>query len=95
MKIWGNIPKITEIYGKQKNLNKVNKTEGVSRKKDVLSISNEAKDFQTVMKALKDVPDIRQDKVNEIAKKYRSGKYNIDSKDVADKIVKSIIDKKV
>lgn len=93
MKIWGEIPKILGVYDKQKSIGKVDKTSGVASKKDVVSISNQAKDFQTVMKALKDVPDIRQDKVNELAEKYDSGTYNVTSNEVADKVLKSIIEK--
>jgi len=95
MKIWGNIPKIMGVYGKQKNVNKSGRTQGVSQKKDVLSISNQAKDFQTVMKALKDVPDVRQDKVNDLAERYQSGNYDVSGRDIADKIAKSILNKKV
>lgn len=94
MKIWGNIPKVSGIYEKQKNVNKMDKASGISGKKDVLSISNQAKDFQTVMKALRDVPDIRKGKVDELAQKYQSGNYSVDGRDVADKIVKSLFDKK-
>jgi len=95
MKIWGDIPKITEIYNKQKRVSSVDKAAQVAGKKDVLSISSQAKDFQTVMKALKDVPDIRQDKMDQLEEKYPSGNYSADSRDVADKLIKSFIDKKI
>ena len=95
MKIWGNTPKIPGVYDKQKNMARVNKTAGAAGKKDVLSISSKAKDFQTVMKALKDVPDMRKDRVDELSQKYRSGNYQVDGGDVADRIIKSFIDKKV
>lgn len=94
MKIWGEIPKISGIYDKQKNLNKVDKTSGIASKQDIVSISNQAKDFQTVMKAVKEVPDIRADKVGELTKEYEAGEYDKNGKDVADKILKSILDTK-
>jgi negative regulator of flagellin synthesis FlgM len=92
MKIWGEIPKILGVYDKQKSIGKVDKTSGVSAKKDVVSISNQAKDYQTAMKAIKDVPDIRQDKVKELSEKFDSGTYSVSGNDVADKVLKSIID---
>jgi negative regulator of flagellin synthesis FlgM len=95
MRIWGNIPKVTDIYNKQKGIGKVEKPAGASGKKDVLSISEEAKDFQTVMKALKSVPDIRKDKIKEISEKYQSGSFRVESKDIADKVIRSLIDKKI
>jgi negative regulator of flagellin synthesis FlgM len=94
MRIPGDIPKITGIYDKQKNIGRVDRTSSVASKKDVVSISSQAKDFQTVFKALKDIPDIRQGKVNELAEKYQSGNYNIDGNDVADKVLKTVFDKK-
>lgn len=95
MKIWGEIPRILGVYNKSKNAAKVEKTEKVAAKKDVISISNQAKDYQVAMKALKDVPDVRQDKIREIEEKYSGGTYNVNGRDIADKIVKSHLDKKV
>jgi len=66
----------------------------VTGKKDVVSISNQAKDFQTAMKALKEIPDIRKDKVEELARKIESGTYKVSEEDIADKILKSILDRK-
>jgi len=95
MKILGNITRITGVYDAQKNLSRIEKSSGVSSKKDVVSISSEAKDFQTVLKTLKEVPDIRVDKINEVSEKFESGSYNVSGRDVADKIVKSLIDKRI
>lgn len=95
MRIPGDIPKISGLYDKQKNLNKIDKNSAVASKKDAVSISAQAKDFQTVLKALKDVPDIRQGKVNELSARYESGNYNIDGNDIAEKVINSVFDKKV
>ncbi len=94
MRINGEISKIAGVYGAQKNAGRVGKTGSVASKKDVLSISNEAKDFQTVYKALRDVPDIRQSKVAELAGKFEAGGYDVTGQDVADKVIKTVFDKK-
>ncbi len=94
MRIPGDLSKITGVYGTQKNVGRVGKTGTVSAKKDVLSISSEAKDFQTVNRALKDVPDIRQGKVDEILGSMNSGSYNVSGRDVADKVINSVFDRK-
>ena len=93
MKIWGEVPKISGVYDKHKSINKVDKASGVTSKKDVVSISNQAKDFQTVMKTLKDVPDIRKVKVSELADKYEAGNYDVSGSDIADKVLKSMFAK--
>lgn len=94
MRIPGDISKITGVYGTQKNTGRIGKTGSVASKKDVLSISNEAKDFQTVNKALKDVPDIRQSKVAELLGRFEAGSYNVTGRDVADKVINTVFDKK-
>ncbi|MDP4094778.1 MAG: flagellar biosynthesis anti-sigma factor FlgM [Bacillota bacterium] len=95
MKIWGDIPRISGIYDKQKSTGRIEKTSGVAPKKDVVSISNNAKDFQTALKAVKDVPDMRTDKVNELSEKYEAGNYDVSGKDIADKIVTSVFNRQV
>jgi negative regulator of flagellin synthesis FlgM len=94
VKIWGEIPKILGIYDKQKNVSRVDKTVKTAARKDVISISNQAKDSQTAMRALKEIPDIRQEKVNELFEMYQSGKYDVSGKEIAGRVVKSILDKK-
>ena len=94
MRIPGDIQKINGVYGTQKNAGRIGKIGSVASKKDVLSISNEAKDFQIVNKALKDVPDIRQSKVAELLGKFETDSYNVTGRDVADKVVNAIFDKK-
>jgi negative regulator of flagellin synthesis FlgM len=93
MRINGDVSKVSGIYSKNKNVGKVDKAESPSAKKDILSISNQAKDFQTALRALKDIPDIRQDKVKSIQKKFDSGEYNVSGNDLADKLIDSIINK--
>ena len=95
MKIWDGIPRILGIYDKQKNINRVESASPTSAKKDVVSISGQAKDYQIIMKALENIPDVRHEKIEQIAKKYNSGGYGVDGRDVADKMLNSFFDKKV
>jgi len=94
VKIPGDIPRIPGVYNKQGSTGKISRVSAASSKKDVVSISNQAKDYQTVMKALRDIPDIRQNKINDLLERYQSGNYDVSGKDIADKIVRSIMDKK-
>ena len=95
MKIWGEIPRIPGIYDKQKNIARLEKAGAAASKKDMLSISDQAKDYQTAVKALKDVPDVRQEKVRGITARIEAGQYDVSGRDVADKLVKPLLDKKV
>ena len=46
------------------------------------------KDFQTVLKAISNSPDVREEKVNDIIKKMEQGSYNISSEDIANKLLR-------
>lgn len=82
--------KILQIYN---NSTKVNRPEKNKQKTDVdkVEISEEARDFQTILNAIKTTPDIREDKINEIKKKIDEGTYNVSAKDVVDKLIKGYI----
>ncbi len=94
MKIWGDSFSISKIYDKQKNLGRVENTKAIASKKDVVSISTNAKDFTTVSKALREVPEIRQEKVNELSTLYNSGSYDVTGQQIVEKLGKALIDKK-
>ncbi len=93
MKI-NNIEKILGVYKKQgiqnKKVGKVSEATGVS-KGDKIELSHEARDFQIALQALKQVPDIREGKVEELKRRIVSGAYNVSAEEVADKIMEGLI----
>ncbi len=94
MKITGDVYNVSKVYDSKKPIGKIEKTSSVAPKKDVVSISSNAMDYQTVTKALKEVPDVRQNKVDEFAEAYRSGSYDVSGREIVEKLGKSIIDQK-
>ncbi|MEJ8552650.1 flagellar biosynthesis anti-sigma factor FlgM [Tepidibacter sp. Z1-5] len=85
MKINGvnNIQKVMNAY-------KTNKTQNVNKlslKEDKIEISQKGKEYKFAMDSLKNVEDIRQDKVNDIKIRIENGTYTIDK----DKLAKSMI----
>ena len=102
MKILNNIPKILDTYNKNKNKIsnkqkvldlKDTKSKEISNdnaiQKDAVSISSDAKYLNIALKALKNIPDVREDKVKELTEKIESGTYHIDSRKIAEKILNS------
>ena len=100
MKILKNIPKILDTYNKNKISNKQKvldlkdtKSKEISNdnaiQKDAVSISSDAKYLNIALKALKNIPDVREDKVKELTEKIESGTYHIDSRKIAEKILNS------
>lgn len=90
MKIWGNIPKVFGVYNNASKVDKSSRVGEVASRKDELTISGTAKDFNVAMKAVRQVPDIRQDKVNAILNKMENGNYSVPVSDVAQKIAESL-----
>lgn len=84
--------KITNLFSSTNLYNKssVNekKLEQTKKFKDSFSLSDKARDFQNVLKALSNVPDIREDKVNSLLKNFQQGDYNVSAEDIANKLVK-------
>ncbi len=56
---------------------------------DALQLSQAGKDIQVAKQSVKDAPDVREDKVNELKARIASGNYNVTGKDVADKLVEN------
>ena len=93
MKIWGDIPKVTGIYGNVGKTEKLSGRNTVVSRKDELTLSGPAKDFSVVMKALRDVPDIRKDKVEALSERIGKGEYSVPAEDVAARIMEMMIKK--
>mgnify|MGYP001312140808 CR=1 FL=1 len=91
MKIWGDNPRVFGIYNQNNSTGKVVKRDIVASKRDEYKISGQAKDYQTVMKALSNIPDIRKEKVYEISRKIDTGRYRVEARDISDKIIKTLL----
>lgn len=79
---------ISQIYGTSKiskgyNTNAI----GTTSTLDKVSFSNFGQDMQIAKNALKDVPDIREDKVSELSARIANGTYNVSPESFADKLV--------
>ena len=80
-----NLLNTTNIYNKNtKNDKKIEKT---IKNNDSFTVSDKARDFQAVLKAVSSSPDIREDKVNNILNKIQEGSYNVSSEDIAKKLL--------
>ena len=90
MKI-SNIQSVYEIY-KPTKTTAHQKTNETSSPKDIVAISNEAKDFQAIRRVLSKTPDIREDKVEELKEKINAGTYAVSDTALADKMLKGLFE---
>mgnify|MGYP001609598257 CR=1 FL=1 len=54
-------------------------------------LSSKAKDIQRAQEAVRAAPDIRTDKVNRIKQELSDGTYKVNTRDVAEKMLKNIL----
>lgn len=80
-----NLLNTTNIYNKKNIDNK--KIQPQKKQNDSFVVSDKARDFQTVLKAVSNSPDIREDKVNDIMKRVEQGSYNVSTEDIVNKIL--------
>lgn len=92
MRIGDGIPQVTGIYTNDKKVSRVENLNNVENIKDNVKISEVGKDYAIAQKALKDIPDVRQNKIDEVMAKIEKGDYaNVKSEDIADKIIGGIL----
>jgi len=87
MKIQGNINVQKVIGGYNKNVGKVKKAGKSEMKRDQIDISQSSKDFQVAMDAFKKLPDVRQEKVDDIASQIDKGTYKPSTEDIIKKMM--------
>ena len=91
MKITNN-PNVQKILGAyKKRLDGTEKTSKLNQANDKVEISETAREFQTALNAYKKLPEIRQNKVDEVNRQIKSGNYNPS----AEEVVHSIFDRKM
>jgi len=82
--------KVSQILGTGK-VNKVKKT-GTSSFGDKLELSRTGNDYSIAKQAISQIPDVREDKINDIKKRMEAGTYNVSMEDVAEKLVSRYFD---
>lgn len=82
--------KVSKLY-QANNTKKLTSTEK-SKFQDKLEISQTGKDYQVAKHFISQVPEVREDKVNDIVERMKSGTYNIGVEEVADKLIGKYFD---
>ena len=84
-----------QIYN-NKSTEKLKKSKEVEGPKDEIQLSDKAKEYQIAMKAFKNLPETRENLVNDLRNQISQGSYSVSGEEIADKIVASVlIDKKI
>lgn len=86
MKISSSFNNIYGVYNNTKPAISRKKTTG-KEATDIYDVSREAKDYNTIYKAVMQSPDIREDKIKAISKQIEEGTYNVSAQALAEKIL--------
>lgn len=87
---------ISQVYGNQPVKKSYNSsTYGTTSTTDQVSFSTVGKDMQTAKTALKDVPDVRQDRINALKESIANGTYQVSAESFADKLMAAFEEKSI
>ena len=84
-----NVQQVASIYTKDTKVSHVEATNKVSQAQDNIKISETGKDYAFAQRVLKDVPDVRQDKIDAIRSRMENDEYSVSSEDIVDKLFSS------
>lgn len=92
----GSMNQIAQVYGAQsvKKSYKTNSAYATSTT-DQVSFSSIGKDMQIAKNALKSVPDVREDKVNDLRQRIANGTYEVSAESFADKLMAAFQEKAI
>lgn len=84
-----NIQNITKAYSEQTKVSKSSKTQGSSstQRPDEVILSSHAQEVSQYLRAVKSMPEAREDKVKELSEKIAQGDYKVDSRELAERII--------
>lgn len=83
-----NVQNVLNTYNK--SVKKTSATEKSAQASDKVEISSQARDIQVAMKALAELPEIRQDKVDLLNEQLSNGQYKPSAEDLVNKIFASV-----
>lgn len=79
---------ILKVYNEQKSLGKLAKNDsGKIDKKDEVILSSNAQEFGQLLQSLKNMSDVRPERVQELSHQIDGGTYRVSGKAVADKMI--------
>lgn len=81
---------VNQVYQTTAQMKKVDAEKRV-QKDDKLEISQTGKDINIAKQAIKECPDVREDKIEAIKKQMAEGTYFVSTEDLADKILNSFM----
>ncbi len=84
-----------EQTSRKRNVEKISandKQNSAAVESDAVSISEKGKDVSEMTRTLKEMPDVRADKIADLKERIANGTYNVSGKDIASKIINTALE---
>ncbi|CUH94440.1 hypothetical protein P22_0506 [Propionispora sp. 2/2-37] len=82
------VQNIVKVYGDQNKVGPLNKPEkSGSVQRDEFIPSSNAQEFGQFLYSIKNMPEVREDKVKEFSERIASGKYEVNCSSIAEKML--------
>ena len=83
------VQNIAKAYSDQTKLTKSAKNQSTrsSQQPDEVILSSQAQEVSQQLRTLKNVPEVRVDRVQELSEQIASGSYNVNSRELAERII--------
>lgn len=80
---------LLKIYAQQSKVSAPGRKEAIkpAGKMDELVLSNQGQTIRLATQAIRETPDIRSEKVNELKEAIKTGTYNVSGEEVAEKLL--------
>lgn len=85
------IEQIQRIYGAQQRRQPSEATDAAAQRMDKVELSAESRVFEAARKKVDETPDVRHDLVERIKAQRAAGEYNVESREVARKMLARLI----
>ncbi len=91
MRIEGiNPQQLQKIYSQQRQLIDREETEQSRASGDSMEISEEARQIHNIAAEMEEIPDIREERVQELHQQVQSGNYEVEAEEVAESMLEQI-----
>lgn len=82
------VQRVSQMYGEQTKVSGSGKVaKGAGMQQDEVILSSSVQEFGKVFQALQEMSGVREDRVQELSAAIDSGKYHVDAKAVAEKMI--------
>lgn len=59
----------------------------LGHEQDVVKVSDKAQIYQSLLQKVKEIPEVREDRIREVTERINKGEFKVDAKTIADKML--------